>query len=323
MSQISISPKKKKQYIPHLAEFYFHPDYDWSITEAALLYQNTELVGGDKILYQDCIKGMNQLPAECIDLVIADPPFGINFSGKETFYNRKQEFVMDNYLEINENYAKFSEEWISQLPRVMKHNASGYIFSGYTNLKFILNAIDHAGLYIKNHLIWHYPFGIFTKTKFVSSHFHLLLVVKDPRHYFFNRIEHYVDDVWEIKRGYAPGQKKNGTKLPTKVVQRCLDYSSKPGDVILDPFMGNGTTAIVAKQHFRHYVGFEQNNKLQPIISNTLDLIIPGEKYLPYDDRIASPEELAKKPGYQLAYRKYCETHLKSRCAIKIHNNNK
>ncbi|MBD3191282.1 MAG: site-specific DNA-methyltransferase [Candidatus Heimdallarchaeota archaeon] len=251
---------------------------------------------------------MQQLPKESIDLVIADPPFGIDFSGKEEMYNRKDENIVEGYVEISqEEYEPFTHAWIAELPRIMKRTASAYIISGWTNLEFILTAARKAGLTLLNHAIWQYQFGVFTWKKFVTSHYHVLLFVKDPDHYFFNKIEHYPLDVWDdIQREYQPKEKKNGTKLPTKLIQKCIDFSTKPGAIVLDPFMGNGTTAAAAKANFRHYLGFEINPNLKTIIEENLAEIELGEDYQSYNRRFKkwlkeNEKRLAKK--YPKAYK--------------------
>ncbi|TFH30914.1 MAG: site-specific DNA-methyltransferase [Promethearchaeota archaeon] len=238
---------------------------------------------------------MQNLPANSIDLVIADPPFGIDFDGKGSQYNRKNDFVVGGYEEIDGDYDSFTNAWIGELPRIMKSTASAFLFSGWTNLKDLLNAIEKHGLTLINHLIWKYQFGVFTKRKFVTSHYHVLFVVKDPKNYFFNKIEHYPLDIWEIPRIYLPGQQKNGTKLPEDVVMRAINFSSKPGDLILDPFMGNATTAVCAKLTYRHYIGFEKNVQMRKIIDQNLEKVQLGEKYKPYHTLLPSPEELAEK----------------------------
>ncbi len=187
----------------------------------------------------------------------------------------------------------------------MKSHASAYIFSGWTNLESILTAAREAGLHLVNHVIWKYQFGVFTRRKFVTSHYHVLFLVKNQRKYFFNKIEHYPLDVWEINRTYRFQQQKNGTVLPVELIARCIDFSSKPGDLVLDPFMGNGTTAVASLMNFRHFFGFEINESLKPVIESNLSMITPGESYRPYSDRLPSIEELKEK--YPQAYKLYME----------------
>ncbi len=298
---------ERRRYIPHLAEFYFKPTHDWSIAEAKKLYHsaknNRDKMSPDTVHFKDCISGMKEMPEECVDLVIADPPFGIDFDGKSGAYNRDDSLVVSGYEEIDEDYVAFSESWIGEAARLLKDSGSMYIFSGWNNLEYVLRGARLAGLHLLNHLIWQYQFGVFTKRKFVSSHYHILLLVKNEDNYFFNKLENYPQDVWRLKRSYRAGKSKNSTKLPLKVVQKCIDYSSSPGQIVLDPFIGNGTTAVAARGALRHFIGYEINSQLGEIIASNLAAVEPGQFYIPYSDRLPSIEELAKK--YPRAYREY------------------
>lgn len=295
------SPRKKKRknpYIPGIAALKFKPTYDWDVNTAKTLYDGFKHpFNKDQIIYSDCISGsgMDQMPTSSVDLIIADPPFGIKFTGKENFYNRKSEYVANGYGEVKENYGEFSEAWISKLPRILKDTSCVFIFSGWTNLNDILNAVAKTDLVLINHIIWKYQFGVFTKRKFVSSHYHLLFLVKNRKKYFFNKIEHYPEDVWIIPRKFQPGERKNSTKLPEEVVSRCIHFCSEPGGLIFDPFMGNGTSAICAKANYRHYYGFEINSDMKDIIETNLGRTIPGQNYKPYRTLIPDKEELLKK----------------------------
>ncbi|MFW9957760.1 MAG: DNA-methyltransferase [Candidatus Odinarchaeota archaeon] len=296
-------------YIPHLAEFYFEPAYDWSFEEAQKLFSKTahslNEFHQDTVYFTECIEGMERLPKSSIDLIVADPPFGIDFDGKSSVYNRDEALVVSGYEEAQGSYSEFTRKWMNQLSRIMKRAASVYVFSGWTNLEAILAGADKAGLTTLNHLIWHYPFGVYTKRRFVTSHYHIVLLVKDPKAYFFNKIENYPEDVWIVKRKYRTGLAKNGTKLPLEVVSRCIDFSSRPGDIVLDPFMGNGTTAVAAKSAFRHFIGFEINKKLKSLLKREIGSVQPGQSYKPYKERLPTLEELAML--YPRAYREYCQ----------------
>jgi len=296
MSKKNSKKKRKNPYIPGVAALNFKVTQDWDVEEAKNLYKNAKFdIEVDKIIYEDSINGMDGLPEGFIDLVIADPPFGIKFDGKGSQYNRDADLVIDGYNEISENYDKFTQAWISKLPRIMKETASAFIFSGWTNLTDVLVAIEKAGLHLINHIIWKYQFGVFTKKKFVTSHYHVLFVVKNPEKYFFNKIEHYPLDIWEISRTYRPGEKKNSTKLPEKVVERCINFCSKPGDLVFDPFMGNGTTAACARGLYRHFFGFEKNENMTEIIDQNIKNVKDGTFYKPYRTLVPSKDEILKK----------------------------
>jgi len=210
-------------------------------------------------LYQgDALALLPGVPAESVDLVITDPPFAIDFKAHRLNYNRTRSNVIEGYQEVHkEDYREFTKTWIAGAERVLAPSGSMYIFSGWNHLRDILEGIDSAGLTTINHLIWKYQFGVYTKKKYVTSHYHILFVVKDPLHYTFNKVDHYPEDVWVIQREYWKGRKKTPTKLPPEIVKKILAYSSNPGDLVFDPFFGSGTVPLVARQEGRHFLGFE------------------------------------------------------------------
>jgi len=207
---------------------------------------------------KNSLYALKNIPSQAIDLIVTDPPFAIEFSAKKSNYNRKADNVMDGYAEISsKNYLSFSQTWISESYRILKETGSIYIVSGWTNLKDILIAIEEAGFHVLNHIIWKYQFGVFTKKRFVTSHYHIILAVKNKSKYFFNKIEHYPEDVWFIKCEYWRGRPKTPTKLPEKLVEKMILYSSQTEWLVLDPFVGSGTVPFVAKKLGRKFLGFE------------------------------------------------------------------
>ena len=233
-----------------------------------------EKIEFNKIYNMDCIDGMRDIPDDTIDLVITDPPFAINFKAKRSNYNRTAGRVLEGYNEISkEQYYDFTIKWMGEVYRVLKESGSMYVFSGWNNLKEILSAIDELGFLPVNHIIWKYQFGVVTKRKFVTSHYHCLYVCKDDskRKFFpYSRFDkkargkdgkslHYSDkeDVWVIKREYWTGDQKTPTKLPAELIKKILEYSSEEGDIILDPFLGSGQVAVISKILNRQYIGFE------------------------------------------------------------------
>jgi site-specific DNA-methyltransferase (adenine-specific) len=148
-----------------------------------------------------------------------------------------------------------------------------YIVSGYTHLREILNVLHDTDLHLVSSLVWKYNFGVYATKKWINSHYHILMVAKDPKkikYYPFQRYpEKYRDksdkslnyadreSVWEIKREYWKGCLKTPTRLPYDLIEKMLVYSSDEGDLVLDPFMGSGQTAFVAKDLKRKYIGSE------------------------------------------------------------------
>jgi len=228
---------------------------------------------------QDCIQGArDHLQDNSIDLIITDPPFAIKGDKLHKHYNRKEKFVIDGYVEVpQDEYAEFSELWISEAERVLRPGGALAIVSGYSNLVDILNALRISSLKEINHLIWKYNFGVSTKSKFVSSHYHILYYCKPGGEKTFNTFARFgsrerngnnrsllyqdLEDVWVINREYKPGEVKNKNELPTALLIKIIQYLSKPGDVVCDFFLGGFSTAKTAKGLGRSAVGFEINKK--------------------------------------------------------------
>lgn len=228
----------------------------------------------DRIYNMDCIPGMSLLPENCIDLVITDPPFAIDFKAKRGNYNRTDSRVLTGYNEIKvKDYPDFTRSWMGEVFRILSPSGSAFIFSGWNNLKDILVASDEIGFITVNHIIWKYQFGVVCRKRFVTSHYHCLFLCKDDKkRKFFNnaRFSHEerdpeggslryrdMEDVWTIKREYWHGDTKTPTKLPAELIKKILAYTSEPGDAVLDPFLGSGQVAVVSKTNGRRYIGFE------------------------------------------------------------------
>lgn len=233
----------------------------------------------DRLFNEDCIEGCKRhLDGNSVDLIVTDPPYGIRGDTLHKHYNRKEEFVLDGYIEIPQSeYPEFSERWIAQAERILRPGGSIYIVSGHTNLIDILNALRKTNLQEVNHLIWKYNFGVFTKNKYVTSHYHILYYVKPGGTPTFNtycrygqkeRDEergalNYLDreDVWIINKEYKHGKVKNKNELPYELLKKIIQYSSNESDIVCDLFLGGFSTAIVAKGLNRYAWGFEKSRK--------------------------------------------------------------
>lgn len=229
----------------------------------------------NKFYNENCISGAQKyLPDNSIDLIITDPPYGIGGDKLHKHYNRNEKYAIDGYVEIPQNeYGDFSEKWIKEAERVLKPGGSIYIVSGYTNLVDILNALRKTKLIEKNHIIWKFNFGVYTKTKYVSSHYHILFYVKPGKKHKFNTFCRYSnteksntngslnyqdrEDVWIINREYKPGKKKNKNELPSELLIKMISYSSNKNDLICDFFLGSFSTAKIAIGLNRTACGFE------------------------------------------------------------------
>lgn len=236
--------------------------------------ENIDNLEFDKIYHMDCIHGMKSLPAKCIDLIVTDPPFAIDFRAQRSNYNRTGSRVLTGYNEIAASeYLEFTRAWMKEAFRILSDAGSFFIFSGWNNLKDILIASDEIGFTTVNHIIWKYQFGVVCKRRFVTSHYHCLFVCKDDKKRKFFQNARYdsnsradnggslryqdMEDVWTIKREYWHGDIKTPTKLPAELIVKILQYTSEEGDIVMDPFLGSGQVAVVSKEHKRRFIGFE------------------------------------------------------------------
>lgn len=227
-----------------------------------------------EIWNEDCIRNAYKIEDNSIDLIICDPPFGINENKFDKHYNRKDSNVLEGYVEAPSDYDKFTLDWMSQAYRILKDSGSMYIVSGWTNLSAFYKAIEKLGLVEINHIIWKYNFGVNTTKKYVSSHYHIFYLCKNPNKRIFNTNSRFtqidkiegksvlyndLEDVWVINKEYRPGEIKNVNKLPNKIVEKMIQYSSNEDDIVCDFFMGNFTTADCALRLGRKVKGFELN----------------------------------------------------------------
>ncbi|MBN1591702.1 MAG: site-specific DNA-methyltransferase [Candidatus Coatesbacteria bacterium] len=225
---------------------------------------------------EDCIEGCKKhAPDDSVDLIITDPPYGIDGDKLHKHYNRKEGFVLDGYIEVpGDQYAEFSLAWIEQAARILRPGGSIYIVSGYTNLVHILNALHATCLEEVNHIIWKYNFGVHTRRKYVSSHYHILYYTKPGERATFNINCRYGanerdnagslnyrdrEDVWIINREYKPTQRKNKNELPKQLLIKMIQYSSNEDDLVCDLFLGSFSTAKVAIGLNRRAMGFEKS----------------------------------------------------------------
>lgn len=268
-----------------------------------------------KVYNQSCIEGMREHVTDgSVDLIFTDPPYGINGDELDVHYHRDESNVVPGYIDVPlSQYAQFSQDWIQECSRVLRPGGSIYIVSGYTNLHHILNALHTTDLVEINHIIARYSFGVSTKNKFVSSHYHVLFWQKPDRgsqKRTFNSNWKYTDQkdsyhdrltVQDMPRDYKPGQIKNKNQLSEDFIMKFVMYSSNRGDTVLDCFGGGLTTARTALRWGRKFIGFELNKNAYDAFLPTLDTV----EELPDPDPI-SPDaaELAKREKLRAGWKK-------------------
>jgi len=224
----------------------------------------------NKIICGDCIEVLGKVDEPFADLIFADPPFNIGYK-YDKYYDKVKK----------KNYIAWTKEWMSICKKVLMPHGSFYIAIGddyAANVKIIA---DELGLFMRNWIIWHYTFGQQTKNKFARAHTHIFYFVNDNRNFTFNDYAVLVlsdrqliyndrranpkgkmpNDVWdEFPRVCGTFKERQGwhpCQMPESLLTRIISVSSNPGDCVLDPFSGSGTTAASAVQLGRSYVGVE------------------------------------------------------------------
>jgi site-specific DNA-methyltransferase (adenine-specific) len=203
-----------------------------------------------------------------VQSIITDPPFGIGFSGKARFYKRKDERVVQGYVEVPfEEYYDFSVRWLQQAFRVLKQSGTCYVFCSQEHVHRVIQAAEKVGFIYKAQLIYVRDFPLWRNKGWVISHYNLLLFVKSEE-YKFNMIESYQKNMLYEERDFQDGDELAPTRLCHKTVSKLIRAATDKGDLIVEPFTGSGTVPYAAWLLNRRCIGFELNKNMESIISS-------------------------------------------------------
>ena len=232
------------------------------------------------IIEGDCVDVMNRLPEGSVDLIFADPPYNLQLGGELTRPdNSEVNGVTDDWDQFDsfDSYDLFTHEWLAACRRVLKDSGAIWVIGSYHNIFRVGAILQDAGFWIMNDIIWRKtnPMPNFKGTRFQNAHETLIWATKHPNQkpYTFNydALKTFNDDLqmrsdWTIplctgaeRLKKDDGKKVHPTQKPEGLLHRVLLATSKPGDLILDPFSGTGTTAAVAKALGRRFIGIEQD----------------------------------------------------------------
>jgi modification methylase len=233
----------------------------------------------DRVLIGDCIAEMAKLPAESVDLVFADPPYNLQLQGDLKRPNDSRVDAVDDAWDKFSSfsaYDDFTRAWLIACRRVMKPNATLWVIGSYHNIFRVGAMLQDAGFWILNDVVWRKsnPMPNFRGRRFTNAHETLIWAAREPggRGYTFNyeALKAGNDDVqvrsdWTIalctgeeRLKDANGKKLHSTQKPEALLARVILASSRPNDLVLDPFCGSGTTGAVAKRLGRRFIGIER-----------------------------------------------------------------
>ena len=234
----------------------------------------------ERIIVGDCVEALNQLPAASVDLVFADPPYNLQLAGALSRPDQSLVNAVDDEWDKFVSFAdydRFSRDWLAAAKRVMKPNATLFVIGSYHNIYRVGATLQDQGFWILNDIVWRKanPMPNFRGRRFTNAHETLIWATKSAgaKAYTFNyeALKAGNDDCQVRSDWYFPictggerlrdddGRKTHPTQKPEALIGRILLAASKPGDVVLDPFFGSGTTGAVAKRLRRGYIGIERD----------------------------------------------------------------
>jgi modification methylase len=264
----------------------------------------------NKILHGNCLEILPTLPDQVADLVFADPPYNLRLQKSLWRPNLTQVDAVDDdwdqFADLEE-YDKFTRAWLEQCKRILKDTGTLWVIGTYHNIFRIGAIMQDLGFWFLNDVIWikTNPMPHFHGVRFTNAHETLIWASKQRgNRYTFNyqALKHLNDDLqmrsdWLIPICTGPerlkdnGQKAHSTQKPEGLLYRIVLGTTNPGDVILDPFFGIGTTGAVAKQLHRKWVGIESNSDYVRLAQKRLSKIQP----LPYSDEIFDVRSIKRK----------------------------
>ncbi len=256
----------------------------------------------DDVWTGDCVERLAGVPSGAVDLAFADPPFNIGYE-YDVYHDRQGKA----------EYLAWADRWLAAVRRVLSPTGAVFVAIGDEYAAEYKVRLDALGLTLRNWVVWHYTFGVNCKKKFNRSHAHVLYYVADPKRFTFNaeavrvpsaRQTTYADrranpggklpddtwvlrpqedgghfatdsDTWYVPRVCGTFKERTGhpCQMPEAILDRIVRVASNPGDAVLDPFAGSGTTLAVAKKLGRRYLGMELSEQYADGVRKRLQMI--------------------------------------------------
>jgi len=254
----------------------------------------------DRVLEGDCLEILPKLPEGTADLIFADPPYNLQLSQDLYRPNMTRVDPVDDSwdrFDSFEAYDAFSRSWLSACKRVLKPDGSLWVIGTYHNIYRLGAIIQDLGYWILNDVVWikTNPMPNFRGVRFTNAHETLIWAAtsRTARYTFNHHAMKGLNDGLQMRSDWRlaicsgkerikiDGRKAHTTQKPEALLYRALLASSNPGDVVLDPFFGTGTTGAVAKRLHRHWIGIEREPGYVGLARERIEAIVPE----PYDGR--------------------------------------
>ncbi len=263
----------------------------------------------NQILVGDCLQELARLPAESVDLVFADPPYNLQLQNELRRPNHSTvRGVREHWDQFADfaAYDDFTRAWLGACRRVLKPSGTLWVIGSYHNIHRVGNTLQDLGYWLLNSVVWvkANPTPNFRGVRFTNAHETLLWAQKEKgapytfNHHAMKALNEGLQmrsDWWlPVSSGgerirLADGQAAHPTQKPEALLYRVLLSSTRPGDVVLDPFFGSGTTGAVAKRMHRHWIGIEREESYAQVAFERIARIEPvayeAELFEPYEPR--------------------------------------
>lgn len=255
---------------------------------------NTNEFPTNRIIQGECVEVLNSLPEKSVDLIFADPPYNLQLQNELWRPNMtKVDAVDDKWDQFDsfKAYDEFCREWLSACRRILKDDGTIWVIGSYHNIYRVGSIMQDLGYWFLNDVLWikTNPMPNFRGVRFTNAHETLLWASKAKgAKYTFNHhaMKGFNDDKqmrsdWLLpicsgsERLKVNGKKAHSTQKPEALLYRVILSSSNPGDIVLDPFFGSGTTGAVAKTLHRKWIGIELEEKYVELAQTRIDGVIP------------------------------------------------
>lgn len=251
----------------------------------------------DRVVEGDCIESMRALPEACADLIFADPPYNLQLEGElRRPDNSKVDAVDDSWDQFSSfaDYDEFTREWLSAARRVLKDDGGLWVIGSYHNIFRVGTILQDLGFWILNDVVWRKsnPMPNFRGKRFTNAHETMIWASKGRKQsYTFNyEAMKALNDELQMRSDWtipicagaerlkdANGEKAHSTQKPEALLHRVIVSSTQPGDVVLDPFFGSGTTGAVARRLRRHFIGLERDAKYASVARQRISSVEPAD----------------------------------------------
>ncbi|HCM83873.1 MAG TPA: hypothetical protein DIS76_04835 [Rhodospirillaceae bacterium] len=272
-----------------------------------------DLLPLNDILQGDCIEQMRALPDGSVDCIFADPPYNLQLQNALTRPDQSHVDAVDDdwdKFESNAEYDAFTRAWLAEARRILKPTGTLWVIGSYHNIYRMGQVLSDLGYWLLNDVVWHKtnPMPNFRGTRFQNATETMLWAQRDKgAKYTFNyhALKHLNDgtqmqNVWHIPlctgaeriKG-EDGKKAHATQKPEALLYNVIASSTNPGDVILDPFFGSGTTGAVAKKLGRNFIGIERDLDYVKVARARIDAIAPlllGDDILMTESKRTQPK---------------------------------